>query len=625
MAKIDLNLAADSDWRKDLAEALIDADRRTMAAVLTHLTGDVNIVPDIRERESILELAAAILPNFVGKGPVAPPSEEVLRAAMALAAGGAVGAEYGPFVREQMAIGPSIPPTPITPRRPLTIAIIGGGVTGLALAHYLDGVGLSQFTIFEKNPNVGGTWWVNRYPGCRVDTPSLLYSYSFNPDPGWPHHFSYQPALLDYMYETAKKFDNRIRTSTAVERLEWIESKNKWQVTLRPERRPVEQIHVDIVLGATGFLNSRRLPSIPGMATFSGPSFHSSEWDTNINLAERRIAVIGTGASANQIVPAISGVARHVSVFQRTPHWVMPHPYYGKALTGGQRHLIEKVPTYLQWFRFRQFWVAGDGLLPLMRIHPSWPHPERSVNADNEVLRETLIKYIHEELADYPELRAKVVPNYPPYAKRMVIDNGWYAALKRPNVSLVTDPIQRITPRGVETIDGTVDVDLIVYATGFDTNRVLHPIQILGRGGVDMRARLDESPEAYYGIALKNCPNLFMTSGPNGVTVHGGAGTLLAEMQCSYIIECLRAICDSGASTMEIKEAALDAFTAAAKTENAKYVWSTPGVTNWYAADGKGSAVPFPWSIYDFWAEAKKPDLSTFTFGTTGNDGGDRA
>jgi 4-hydroxyacetophenone monooxygenase len=230
-----------------------------------------------------------------------------------------------------------------------------------------------------------------------------------------------------------------------------------------------------------------------------------------------------------------------------------------------------------------------------------------------------LTGYIDEQLADHPELRSQVIPDYPPYAKRMVVDNGWYAALKKPNVSLVTDPIHRITPRGIDTVKDAIDVDVIVYATGFDTNRVLYPIEIVGRDGVDVRARLDESPEAYYGIALQDCPNLFMTSGPNGVTVHGGAGTLLAEIQCSFILECLRALVDSGASSIEVKAAALESFTTAAKAENAKYVWSTPGVTNWYAVGGKGAAVAFPWSIYDFWAEAQDPDLTAFSFTATGN------
>jgi 4-hydroxyacetophenone monooxygenase len=603
----------------DLQEALADADRRTMAAVLTHLTGDVNLIPDVRDREHIMAMAERVLPSFLkGERIAPPPTDVVLQAAMALAAGGPipVSGKYAPFVREQMGIGPVVPPEPIEPPAPLSIVIIGAGVTGLGLATYLDNVGLHDYTILERHPSVGGTWWLNRYPGCRVDTPSLLYSYSFNMDPGWPNHFSHQPALLEYMHETAGRVKGEIRTGVAVESLEWIESQSKWRVIFRPAGGQAEEMLFDVVLGATGFLSSPRFPDIAGTDSFRGSTFHSGDWDDSVDLAGKRVAVIGTGASANQIVPAIADVAAQIVVYQRTPHWITPHPYYGKPLTGGQRYLIEQVPSYLEWFRFRQFWVVGDGAMPLMRIDPEWPDQEHSINADNDVLRAMLTTYIEEQLSDRPDLVDKVVPNYPPYAKRMVLDNGWYSTLKRPNVSLVTEPITKIVERGVVTTGGTTDVDVIVYATGFHTNRVLAPMQITGRGGVDMREQLDKRPEAYFGIALKDCPNLFMTSGPNGVPVHGGAGTLLAEIECSFIVQCLRAMVDANASSIEVKPSTLRKFSEAAAAENAKYIWSTSGVTNWYAFSGAGAAVVFPWSLYDFWSQAKNPDLNAFTYGT---------
>jgi 4-hydroxyacetophenone monooxygenase len=275
--------------------------------------------------------------------------------------------------------------------------------------------------------------------------------------------------------------------------------------------------------------------------------------------------------------------------------------------------LIERVPTYLGWFRFRQFWANGDGILDLMRVDPSWPDQSRSVSAKNDQLRQQMTAYIREQLADRPDLVDKATPKYPPYAKRMVIDNGWYETLRRPNVRLVTEPISEITPRGVRTEHGEDPFDLIVYATGFYTNHVLADIAITGRAGVDVRARLDEEPEAYLGIALQDCPNLFLTSGPNGVPVHGGAGTLLSEIQAAYITACLRHMVGSGWSEMEIRPSALRKFVEEAAAENAKYVWSTPGVTNWYAGSPAGGAsVALPWLIVDFWKEGKDPDLSVY-------------
>jgi 4-hydroxyacetophenone monooxygenase len=602
------------DYVADLDAALEEADRRTLAAVLTHLTGQPDLIVDGDGREAIKRLAFEVLVPFInGELTASPPDERVLSAAMNHAADDVVPPDYERFVREQMLIGPVEEPDRILAGSDLSILIIGAGVTGLGLGVNFDRVGLSNYTIVEKNPSPGGTWWTNRYPGCRVDTPSLLYSYSFNPDPGWPHHFSYQPSLLDYMNTTAKRIGDRLRTSTTVERLVWDEKKQQWRVCMRSATGAAEEVLVDIVVGALGFLSDGRSPVIAGMESFGGSSFHSSDWDPSYDLSGKRVAVIGTGASANQIVPAIAGPAAEVTVYQRSAHWVMPHPYYTKPLTGLQRWLIERVPTYLGWFRFRQFWANGDGILDLMRVDPSWPDQSRSVSAKNDQLRQQMTAYIREQLADRPDLVDKATPKYPPYAKRMVIDNGWYETLRRPNVRLVTEPISEITPRGVRTEHGEDPFDLIVYATGFYTNHVLADIAITGRAGVDVRARLDEEPEAYLGIALQDCPNLFLTSGPNGVPVHGGAGTLLSEIQAAYITACLRHMVGSGWSEMEIRPSALRKFVEEAAAENAKYVWSTPGVTNWYAGSPAGGAsVALPWLIVDFWKEGKDPDLSVY-------------
>jgi 4-hydroxyacetophenone monooxygenase len=605
----------DRDLIADLEMALEEADRRALAAVLVHLTGEPDLIIDGDDRENIKRLAREILPHFLEAGTsVAPPSDEALMAAMRLAADEVVPAEYGQFAREQMTIGPPQTIERVEGGAELSIAIIGAGAAGLAMAQYLDRAGLCNFTILEKNPQPGGTWWLNCYPGCRVDTPSLLYSYTFDPDPGWPKHFSYQPSLLEYMQATAAQFCDRLRTETAVESLVWEEDVQQWRVGVRLSDGTAEELWANVVVGALGFLSAARKPVIAGMESFEGPSFHSSGWDTSVSVDGKRVAIVGTGASANQIVPAIADAADEVLVYQRSPHWVMPHPYYKMPLTGAQRWLIERVPSYMAWFRFRQFWAYGDRLLPMMKVDPSWPDLPRSINAANEALRRQMTEYIGEQLAGREDLIPKVLPDFPPYAKRMIIDNGWYEAIRRSDVRLVTEPICEITPKGIRTETGEEAVDLIVYATGFYTNHVLSPIAITGRAGVDVRARLDAEPEAYLGIALQDCPNLFLMSGPNGVFVHGGAGTLLAEIQSTYIVECLRHMVGKGWAELEIRPSALREFVADAAAENAKYVWSTSGVTNWYAGSPAGGAsVALPWTILKFWNEAKAPDLSHYT------------
>src|SRR5262245_14002636 len=488
----------------DIPSLLTSADRRTLAAVVTHLAGDPGVIPDLRDRARIEVVAAQVLPPYLtGEKTAGPPSDEVLQAAMNLAAGEKVPPEYGPLVREQMGLGPAISPEPLNPPADFNVVIIGAGVTGVLAGLKLQQLGLSSFTILEKNPEPGGTWWQNSYPGCRVDTPSLLYSYSFAPDPGWPEHFSHQPELLNYVKKIAatNNLRDRLRCNTSVETMTWNEKRAVWDLGVRRSDGSTERISANFVIGATGLLRIAKLPAIDGIDEFTGPSFHSTYWNHNIDLTGKRVAVIGTGASANQIVPAIAPKTAQVFIYQRTPHWMLSHPQYGKALSGSERFLIEKIPTYLSWFRFRQFWQIGDWILPTLRIDPTWPYPEQSVNAANDKLRGQLTEYIKMQLGDRPELIEKVLPTYPPYGKRMLLDNGWYQALRRDDVRLITAPIERITTDGVTTSAGHDQVDVIVFASGFDTGKVLWPIRVTGRGGVDVRKRLDERLEAYQGMA----------------------------------------------------------------------------------------------------------------------------
>ena len=452
-----------TDTNIDLASVLEGADRRTLAAVVTHLANDPGAVPDLRDRAHIEKLAAELIPAFIaGEKTVGPPSDEVLQAAMNLAAGQEVAPEYGPMAREQMGIGPRVETQPLNPPADFKVVIIGAGVTGVYAGLRLEELGLSSFTILEKNPEPGGTWWQNSYPGCRVDTPSLLYSYSFTPDPGWPEHFSHQPELLKYVKETAasKNFGDRLQCNTAVETMTWNDEKAVWDLDIKRADGSAERISANFVIGATGLLRIPKWPEIDGIEDFQGPHFHSTYWNHDVDLTGKRVAVIGTGASANQIVPAIAPKTSEVVVYQRTPHWMLSHPQYGKALSGAERFLIEKIPTYLSWFRFRQFWQIGDSILPTLRIDPDWPYPERSVNADNDKLRGQMTEYVKAQIGDMPDLVEKVLPKYPPYGKRLLLDNGWYQALRRDDVQLIATPIERITADGITTSDGHEKFDM---------------------------------------------------------------------------------------------------------------------------------------------------------------------
>lgn len=600
----------------DLPSLLASADRRTLAAVVTHLSGDPNAVPDLRDRARIEELAARILPPYLsGEKTAGPPSDEVLQAAINLAAGEKVPPEYAPMVREQMGIGPTVEPEPLNAPDDFKVVIIGAGITGVLAGIKLDQLGISSFSILEKNAEPGGTWWQNSYPGCRVDTPSLLYSYSFAPDRGWPEHFSHQPDLLNYVKDMVAIYNlgDRLHYNTTVEALTWNDKSATWDVDVRQGDGSTKRLRANFVIAATGLLRMpAKMPVFDGINDFKGPWFHSSKWNHEVDLTGKRVAVIGTGASANQIVPAIAPTAGEVLIYQRTPHWMLSHPQYGKALSGTERMLIDKIPTYLSWFRFRQFWQLGDPILPTIRIDPEWPYPERSVNAANEKLRGQLTEYIKAQLGDRSDLVEKVLPTYPPYGKRMLLDNGWYQALRRENVRLITDPIQRITADGVTTRAGHDQVDVIVYATGFDSDRVLWPLQITGRNSVNVRKHLDERPEAYHGIAVEHCPNLFVTSGPNGIPGHGGTGFYYAECQVGYIIECLRAMSNRNWTRMEVRGEAVQAFVDEVSAELEHYVWSLPGISNWFKGTRDRVTSIMPRRLVDIWQESKAPKLDDY-------------
>ena len=600
-----------------LDEILAHADRRTLAAVVTHLSGDPAAVPDLRDREQIEAKAAEVLPPYLsGERTPQPPNDEVLQAAMNHAVGAEVPAAYRPLAREQAGVGPVEAPAPLSPPDGFHVLIIGAGVTGVLMARVLNQLGLTSFTVVERNAEPGGTWYVNRYPGCRVDTPSMLYSYSFDPDPGWPEHFSHQPELLRYVKQTAERsgLNDRLRLNTEVERMTWDEGAGAWLVDVRDTvTGATERITAHAVVAAMGILRVPKLPDIPGRETFAGPALHTALWDKSVDLAGKRVGVIGTGASANQVVPAIAPVVDSLVVYQRSAHWMMSHPKYGKFLEGIEKALFQ-VPTYREWHRFSEGWKFGDGVTPMVTVDPSWPHLDRSVNAANDRMRAQLTEYLESQVGDRPDLMEKCLPNFPPYGKRLIVDNGWYQALRRPNVRLETSPIVEIDEGGVRTRAGHDDLDVLVYATGFQADKVLWPIQVTGADGVDVTARMEAEPEAYLGVAAADAPNLFITPGPNGILGHGGNGMLFAECHVRYIVESLRLLFERGATAMTVTPEALSAYQQDLLERLPHFVQSLTTFDNWYRGDRDRVIAIAPKSLLEFWNDTRSADPEAYAF-----------
>jgi 4-hydroxyacetophenone monooxygenase len=488
-------------------------------------------------------------------------------------------------------------------------------MSGILTAIRLEEAGI-PYVVIEKNERVGGTWFENSYPGCRVDVMNHFYSYSFEPNHGWSEYYSQRDELQAYFERCAHKYGvmPHIRFRTEVVSARYDEPSALWDVVLRGKdgREQHERFHA--VVSAVGQLNRPKIPDIPGRESFEGVSFHSAQWDHAHPVDGKRVAVIGTGASAFQIVPTIAERVAQLVVFQRSPAWMGANPLYHAHVPDGKKWLLEHLPSYARWYRFLIFWPSADQLLRVFKVDPDWPHPDRSVSAANDEMRERLTANIREQVGDDPELLAKVVPKYPPFVKRFLQDNGsWLRALKRPNVVLETSGVQRMTPRGVVAASGTeYPVDLIVFATGFHATRFLWPMEIVGRGGVTLEREWGEDPKAYLGITVPRFPNLFLLYGPGTNLAHAGSIIFHSECQVRYIMGCLFELIARGARALDCREEVNEAYNRRLDEALSKLVLSYGGERSWYKNSKGRVTATSPWRLVDYWAWTRKPDLADY-------------
>jgi 4-hydroxyacetophenone monooxygenase len=559
-----------------------------------------------------------------GAGPAGPEARAVpverLRELLAFLSGGGEVDQYLELLREELNLGEDLrTPTwslqELAPDRPFRVVVVGAGMSGLVAAHRLRQAGL-DVVVVEKNDDVGGTWYENTYPGCRVDVSNHFYSYSFAQRHDWPDHFSPQGVLLDYFRRFADDHGLRelIRFSTEVTSMVLDEATMRWELTVVGPDGRAATLDADAVVSAVGQLNRPNMPDIPGIDSFAGPSFHSARWRHDVDLRGKRVGVIGTGASAAQFIPEIAGEAAHLTVFQRTPAWFLPTPDYHEPVKPEAQWLFRNVPGYANWYRYFIFWQNVEGVRAAAVVDPGWEGGETSVSAINDGARQILTAYIHMQFADMPELLPDVVPGYPPFAKRFIRDNGaWAGALRRDDVDLVTTGIAGITPRGVATVDGELhEVDVLIYGTGFTASDFLTPMKVVGRDGVDLHERWKGDARAMLGITLPRFPNLFLLYGPNTNIVVNGSITYFSECEVHYIVGCLRELLAAGARALEPTEAAHDAYNERVDAQNVLMAWGASKVSSWYKNATGRSAQNWPFSLLEYWQQTRSPDLSHY-------------
>ena len=468
---------------------------------------------------------------------------------------------------------------PPEPRRTgRSVAVVGGGFAGVAAAVMLRRAGYGDVTVFERGERIGGVWHHNTYPGAACDIPSHLYEFSFAPNPRWSRRYAPQVEIQAYLEGVARRFGvlERIRTGTEVQSARWDEEDSRW--TLETSAGPFE---ADVLITACGQLSVPKLPRVPGLDAFAGPAFHTARWRHDVELAGKRVAVLGTGCSAIQVVPAIQPVVAHVDVFQRSPGWTIPKMDF--AYSDRAKRLFARLPILQRLDRWAIFAFQDLGAAAMTK-HRWLLRPFRAVGQ----------RQIEKAIED-PELRAKVTPTDEIGCKRIMLTDDWYPTLTKPNVDVVTDRVTEITPAGVRTADGVEHAaDVLVLATGFESHGFVAPMQIAGAGGRTLAQAWAGVPRAYLGTSVPGFPNLFLLYGPN---TNGGTGSVISTIEAGmeHVVAALRELDRADARRIEVRQEAADAFERELRSALAGTVWHT-GCTNWYVDEQGNDPNQWPWT-----------------------------
>jgi 4-hydroxyacetophenone monooxygenase len=625
--------------RRALLEGVKQANIPTLIPVLVQLTGDRKWLErpyaprkgrglDDNDtgglpgpiQDEIKSAAHEAIANWLDGAPVAlaRPDDALLARMLSVSMGEAAPPEYGEIIAADMGLASHR--LGRAPRAPtdFCVAIVGAGVSGICAAIKLRELGIAC-EIFEKAADFGGTWWENTYPGAGVDTPNHIYSFSFAKN-DWSRYFALQGELLDYFVDVADRHGLRqcTRFNTAVRRIVWDDASQKWNVELRGPGGDAEHVVASVVISAVGALNNPLIPGIPGLETFPGPVFHTAQWPGDVDVRGKRVAVVGNGASAMQVVPAIAEQVGHLAIFARSKQWAAPFPQFQKKVPGPVRALLRNVPLYYAWYRQRLAWTFNDRIHESLQKDPNWPHPERSLNAVNDGHRSFFTDYVVEELGERRDLLEKVLPDYPPYGKRMLLDNGWYRAIARDNVTLIADRLAEVRGRTLVASGGEAhEADILVLATGFTAVEFLASFDVIGRRGRVLREQWGkDNARAYLGATIPGFPNLFTLLGPNVGLGHGGSVIKAVELQVDYVLSVLERMFERGAASVEVREDVCEGYNARVDEAHQRMVWTHRGTDNWYR-NSRGRVVAItPWRNDDFWRMTRQANANDYVFAT---------
>jgi 4-hydroxyacetophenone monooxygenase len=558
------------------------ADLAAVRVALYQATGDPEVeqlgpvaVLSATERAVLVDKAVAYLQQLPEGATVAVPSEDELRHLMVMATGVEMTDQEFAARRDLPAFDEAPWNAEWTGARPelpegFRVAIIGAGFSGIAAGVQLERLGI-PYTVYERRHEVGGVWSINKYPDARVDTASSTYEYNFEKNYPWSEYFGRQNEVRGYIEHVAKKFGvwPNLEFNSDLTAARWDDERSVWNIELTKPDGTVVQAQANAIISAVGVFANPKFVAFPGSDQFEGKIVHPTQWSPDYDLTGKSVGVIGNGSTGVQLLAPIAREAEQVYVFQRTPQWISPRPKYGEPVEPEVRWLLDTMPGYWNWQRYTAtaaLFQSHDLMIP----DPEWQAKGGFVSEKNDAIRTALTAYIKSQVGDRPDLIAKLVPTYAPMTRRPVVDNGWYAALTRKNVELVTDSIEELTPTGIRTADGKErKLDFLVTATGFDIIKFLWPADYVGVDGAKLHERWsEEGPRAYLSMMVPEFPNMFMLYGPNSQPVSGGTSLpAWYQIWSRYIAQCLIAMIEGGHSRVMVTQEAHDEYNKALDVE----------------------------------------------------------
>lgn len=625
------------DEHDALVERLADAEPSALLMVLVQLTGDMALLdrygpmlsvpgefnhripePDLRE---MLDRLASVLLDKNHVAPEIGPAD--LHRMMNAFCREEVSERYLPMLFEDLGFRPvpkhleKASPRARKHAENFNVLVIGAGASGIAAGIKLKEAGI-PFEIVERHDDVGGVWHENTYPDCGVDSANHLYCYSFALNHNWSRYYVRQEELKQYLKDCATRYGvmEHIRFGQEAVSIRYDEANKLWHCVIRTAGGAERAVTAHAVICSVGQLNQPLVPEIKGLEEFAGEQMHTARWNHDYDFAGKNVAMVGTGASGMQAGPALAKIVKRLTIFQRAAPWVIPRHNYHNLVTDNVKWVLTNVPHYARWYRFLLFWAYGDGIHDALIRDPNWKGGKLAISERSDAIRKLWTKYIDEVMVDRPDLRDKVLPDYAPFGKRSLRDNGWFETLKRDNVELNNDGIDHIEADAIVDREGKrYPVDAIVWATGFHASRMIYPMEVVGAEGKSLRDLWgDDDPRAYLGICVPGFPNLFITYGPNTNLAHGGSIIFQAECQVHYILASIEMLLERGAAAMECTKEAHDAYNDRLDQVLSRMVWTNEGVTNWYQNKRGRVTTNSPWRLVEYWELTRKPDPEAFNF-----------